>query len=252
MKIKSTLIITGVLFLFVAGGFAWGMFGSASTARAGNALQSNAEFPRTITVVGEGQVSGPPDIALVNLGVQVVDPDVKAATQQAASQMESLLAALRNEGIADKDIQTSYYNLYVDRPYDVEGGQARYQISNSMQITVRDLSKLTEILGIAIEAGANNINSVEFKLSDSSQLRAEARAQAVNNAQERAEELAELNDVAVGQVVSISEVVDSGAYFVSEQRYDAAAGFGGGGGGPISPGNVTINAQIQITYGILQ
>ena len=251
MKTKLTLILTGILLLFVMGGFTWSVASPESTARP-STLQADSETPRTITVVGEGQVSGAPDIALANLGVQVADPDVQVATQQAADQMESLLAALRGEGIADKDIQTSYYNLYVDRPYDVEGGQARYQISNTMQVTVRDLSNLTSILGVAIEAGANTINSVEFKLTDSSQLRADARAQAVSNAQERAEELAELNGVAVGQVLSISEVVDSGAYFVSEQRYNAAAGFGGGGGGPISPGDVTINAQIQITYSILQ
>jgi uncharacterized protein YggE len=160
----------------------------------------------------------------------------------------------RKDGVAAEDIETSYYNLYVDRPYGPQGPaeEPQYQVSNTMQVTVRNPEQLTELLGVAIEAGANNINSIEFRLSDPVELRSEARAKAVTDAEARAAELAELNGLAIGPVVSVSEVIDSGAYFVSEQLQSTAVGLGGGGAGPISPGDVTVSAQLQIVYGMLQ
>ncbi|MCG3210842.1 MAG: hypothetical protein FOGNACKC_04477 [Anaerolineae bacterium] len=247
MYLIAAIILGVAALMAVAAGL-----GLGQPAQAAPALQT--EMPRTITVVGEGVVTTRPDIAIVYMGVQVSDPDVKMATQKASEQMEALLTALKNEGIADKDIQTSYYSVYVDRPYTPAGvpGDATYQVSNSVQVTVRKLDSITDLLGVAIENGANNINNIEFKLADPSKIRSEARTKAVDNAKARAEELAKLNDVAVGQVQRISEVVDSGAYYITEQNYTAKNNGFGGGGGPISPGDVTINVQLQITYAILQ
>jgi uncharacterized protein YggE len=216
-------------------------------------LQAESGLSRTITVVGEGQVSAPPDMAQINIGVQVSDPDAKTATKQAAEDMEALLAALRGEGVAEKDIETSYYNVYVDRPYGPQEptGETVYQVSNNIQLTVRDLDKLSRVLEVAIEAGANNISSVNFSLSDPSGLRTQARQKAVEDALATAEELAELNGVAVSEVVSISEVITDGAYYVSELS-TPPLGIGGGGAGPISPGDVDVSVRLQITYAMLQ
>lgn len=256
MKIKYQFLtvaaVAAALFLL---GAAWvELFGLGAPAAQAYAPQAQGNTPRTITVVGEGQVKSPADVAVVYIGVQVSDPDVKVATEKAATDMESLLTALKAEGVADKDIQTSYYSLYVDRPYNPQGvsGEPVYQLSNNVQVTIRDLDKVTTILGAAIQAGANNINSVTFNLTDPSQLRSQAKEKAVENARANAEELAELNGVAVGRVISVSEVVDSGAYYLSEQTYSAAEGLGGGGGGPISPGEVTVSVQLQVVYEILE
>ena len=210
------------------------------------------DLPRTITVVGEGQVSAPPDTAVVYIGVEVSEADPKVATNKATEDMNKLLAALKGEGIAEKDIQTSYFSVYVDQPYGSPDapGQAVYRVSNNVQVTIRDLNRVTDILGVAIEAGANNINSIDFRLSDTDKLQSEARTKAVENAKAKAEELAKLTDVAVGEVVNISEVIDSGGYFLGE--HTAAAGLGGGGAGPISPGDVNVTSQLQITYAILR
>ena len=253
MKIKYRLGIVaavGAALFLLGGGLLWGL--PRFRADEAQAFQSDSSLPRTITVVGEGQVSATPDMAQINIGVQVSDPDVKAATSKATADMESLLAALKGEGIAENDIQTSYYNLYVDRPYGPQGpvGEAQYQVSNNVQVTVRDLSSLGQIMQVAIEAGANNISGPTFNLSDPSELRTEARQKAVDDALATATELADLNGVAVGQVVSISEVINSGAYYVSEVA-SAARGLGGGGE-VISPGEVNVDVQLQITYEILQ
>ncbi len=246
------IIVTGLAALLLVGATLLVWPGTATVEA--DALQQNETVPRTITVVGEGKASAPADVAVVFLGVQVSDPDVKVATDNAAQQMEAVLTALEAAGVAANDIQTSYYNVYVDRPYGPNGpsSEAVYQVSNTMQVTVRDLDNITEILGAAIEAGANSINSIEFRLSDPEELRSEARANAVANAEARAAEIAALNGLAAGEVLQVSEVVDSGAYFVSEQSYAAAAGMGAGGAGPISPGQVDVSAQLQIVYAIVR
>jgi uncharacterized protein YggE len=227
------ITVLGAALFLLLGSLALGLVQFNLPVAEASELQAE-ELPRTITVVGEGQVSASPDIAIAYIGVQVSDPVAKVATEKAAQDMEAVLTALKGEGIAEKDIQTSYYNVYVDRPYGPQGpgSEALYQVSNNVQVTIRDLDKLTNILGAAIETGANNINRVE-------------------NAKATAEELARLNGLAVGEVVSVSEVVESGAYYVSEQAY-AATGLGGGGAGPLSPGEVSVSAQLQITYAILR
>ena len=246
------ITVLGAILFLLLGSLALGLVQFNLPIAEASELQAE-ELPRTITVVGEGQVSASSDIAIAYIGVQVSDPVAKVATEKAAQDMKAVLTALKGEGIAEKDIQTSYYNVYVDRPYGPQGpgSEALYQVSNNVQVTIRDLDKLTNILGAAIEAGANNINSVEFRLSDTSKLQSEARAKAVENAKATAEELASLNGLAVGEVISVSEVVESGAYYVSEQAY-AATGLGGGGAGPLSPGDVSVSAQLQITYAILR
>ena len=207
---------------------------------------------RTITVVGEGKVRAQPDTAQANIGVEVTNRDIQEATSEATTIMQNVLDALMAQGVAENDIQTSYYNVWVERPYqgpDAPQTDAEpiYHVNNNVMVTIRDLSNVTGILGAAIEAGANTINGVTFSIAEPGELRSEARQAAVDDAVETAQELAAMNGVEVGEVVNVSEVISDGAYYVSEQ---AAMAQGLGGGGPISPGEVEIQVQLQITYAL--
>jgi uncharacterized protein YggE len=255
MKFKYQFLVTAAVsaaIIMVIGTVALGAAGlymSVSPAEASPVYQSESGVSRTITVVGEGKVSTQPDVAQINMGIEVVGSDIKEASSQAEAAMNSLLTALKGQGVAEKDIQTSYYNVWVERPYGQQGGptgEAIYHVSNSVNVTVRDLNNVANILGQAIEAGANNINSINFSLADPAPLRSEARAQAVAHAEAKAAELAGLNGVQVGEVVRINEAIGG----VAPYEYAAAAGVGGGGAGPISPGEVEVTAQLQITYAI--
>ena len=215
--------------------------------------QTAAESPRTITVVGEGAVRIKPDIAQANIGVEVMEPTVQEASSAAKATMEAVLAALRQQGIDQKDIQTSGYSIWVDRPYGPEGQpgeNAMYRVNNNVTVTIRDLENVGTVLDAAIEAGANNIYGITFSLDDPSQVESEARAKAVTDAKAKAQELAELNDLQVGEVLHISEVVGgAGGYYTGSFRETAVApGLGGGGAGPISPGELTLTLQLQIVY----
>jgi uncharacterized protein YggE len=209
--------------------------------------------PGTITVVGEGKVNAEPDVARINIGIEVVGDTVKDSSNQAADIMEMVIASLEAQAVTGKDIQTSGYNVWVERPYGPEGmpsDQVRYHVGNTVIVTIRDLDKVGAVLDGTIEAGANNIYGVTFSVADPKPLMSEAREKAVADARAKAQELAELNGVALGQVLSISEVIVSGGTYVGDMRAAAFAEGLGGGGGPISPGELEMVTQLQITYAI--
>ena len=230
---------------------------SSTQSVAGNpsspALQTEPALPRTITVVGEGKVKTKPDIAQINIGIEIVGDSVKDASSQAAETMDAVVATLTAQGVAEEDIQTSGYNIWVERPYGPEGptGDALYHVNNTVMVTIRDLEKVGTVLDATIEAGANNIYGVTFSVADPSQSMSEAREKAVADAQSKAEELAGLNNVSVGEVISISEVIAPQGYYAGAYRgIPVAEGMGGGGAGPISPGELELAVQLQITYAI--
>jgi hypothetical protein len=210
-------------------------------------------LPRTITVVGEGRVSIEPDIARANIGVEVISPSVQEASADASATLEAVLQALRDEDVADEDIETSGFSIYAERFYGPEGpgGQeeVNYRVSNNVSVTIRNLDSVGAVLGAAINAGANNIYGVNFSLDDPSAAESEARARAVENASSKAEELAELYGASVGPVVSISEIIGAGGGFYSGAMAQDI-GRGGGGAGPILPGQLDVTRQLEVVYSL--
>lgn len=214
---------------------------------------------RTITVVGRGEVSVKPDVAHTNVGVEITSPTVAAAITEARSRMNAVLDALKKLGIADKDIQTSNFSISFERQQQPQpmmetapGGTVTntvagvYHVSNMVSVTIRDLDKVGAVLDAAIEAGANNIWGVNFSLDNTNAPEAQAREQAITDAKARAEALAKLTGVTVGDVMAISEVVSGGPVPV----FSAAKEGFGGGGGPVEAGEVTFSTQIQVIYAI--
>jgi uncharacterized protein YggE len=244
---------TGVAILLLAGVLVFARTGFVpSAAQAQTVAEMTPALPRTITVVGEGTVKIKPDIAQANIGVEVVEPTVREASKGARDTMEAVLKALTEQGVDEKDIQTSGFSVWTERPYGPEGpseDELLYHVSNQVAVTIRDLETVETVLGATIEAGANNIYGVTFSLADPSQVESRARKEAVANAQAKAQELATLNDVEVGNVVSVSEVIGGrGGYYTSVVREAAVSAGMGGGGGPIAPGELEVTLQLEIVY----
>jgi uncharacterized protein YggE len=194
-------------------------------------------IPGTITVVGEGKVTLEPDIARITIGVETVTSTVKDASEQNRAAVESVLAALAEQGIAEEDMQTSGFSIYAER------------VSNNVMVTIRDLENVGTILDAAIEAGANNIYGVEFALDDPGVAESDARAAAVEDAKAKAAELAELTGLPLGAVVSVSEVVGAGGGYYAGNFAEQARAFGGGGT-PITPGQLDLVMQLQVIFSI--
>jgi uncharacterized protein YggE len=255
----QTLLIAaiGAALVLVVGGLLLGLTGMALFAPKAEARTETApalqasDSSRTITVVGEGKASASPDLAQANIGVEVIGPEVKQTSADASQTMESLLAAIKAQGVAENDIETSYFNVWVERPFNPQGSPSDdvlYHVNNNVMVTIRDLDNVPTVLGAAIEAGANTINSVNFNLADPEQLKSEAREKAVANALAKARELAGLNGLEVGEVVNVTEVISGGPLYGGAAYSVEAAAIGGGG--PLLPGEVDVTVQIQVTYAL--
>jgi hypothetical protein len=237
----TLLLLTAVLFV-VQGGL---------TPTNVQAQTASVAMPRTITVVGQGKVNVKPTIAQSTIEVEVVKPTVEEAGTEAQAIMDAVIKGLAPYADLEKDVQTSGFSIWVERPYgpdNLPGEEAFYHVSNQVSVTIRDLDKVAEMLDAAIKAGANNIYGVNFSVANTSSLEADARKIAIADAQAKAEELAKLNNVTLGQVISVSEVVGNSAVPLGV-AYDSAAGLGGGGG-PIVPGEQELKLQLQVIYEI--
>jgi uncharacterized protein YggE len=211
---------------------------------------SGGSTGRVITVVGTGQASGTPDVATVNIGIDTQSSNVQQAVSDNRTKMNALLDALKGQGIADNDIQTSNYSVYTEQQQNSPGktptaSALTYRVSNQVNVTVRDVSKLGDVLDTVVSAGANNVYGVSFSVADPSSLQGDARAKAMADAKVRAESLASLAGVGLGDVVSISEVVNS-----VTPMYRAEAVASGVGGTPIQPGTLDVSMSVQVSYAI--
>jgi len=217
------------------------------------AAQSNVAAPtRSITVVGQGKASGTPDVAHISIGVETSGASAQEAVNANRAQMTTLLQKIKAAGIAAKDIQTSNFSIYADQgkvdgmpSTGVGAGVITYRVTNQVNLTVRDITKLGDVLDQAVSAGANSVYGVSFEVDDPSKLEATAREKAVVDAKARAETLAKLNGVSVGEVLTVSEVL--GGVGPLYARVDVAAM---GGGTPIQPGEFEVNVSVQVTYSI--
>jgi len=251
--IVVVVLIAGVVFV---GGASW-LLAPAAQAQDTPAVPQqpivmNAPLPSTITVVGEGKVRIEPDIARVSIGVETLRDTVDEASAANQETVDAVLAALQAQGIAEEDIQTSGFSIFAER-YGPGGplpdDQVRYRVSNNVSVTIRDLENVGAVLDAAIEAGANNIYGVEFALDDPSTVESDARASAVEDARAKAEDLAALSGVELGDLISISEIVAQGGGFYAGNFAEQARAFGGGGT-PVVPGQLELVMQLQVVYAI--
>jgi uncharacterized protein YggE len=128
----------------------------------------------TISVSGNGEVTGTPDTLIVDLGVQVMRPTVDAATGESARLAQAVIDALKAEGVAEKDIQTTNYSIRPEYDYRNDTQTLRgYRVSNTVSAKIRDLDKAGEVIDAATAAGGNDaiVNNIRFDLEADGVLR---------------------------------------------------------------------------------
>ena len=209
--------------------------------------------PRTLNVSGNGTVYLTPDIAYITIGVHTEDPNLATGVSNNNTQAQGLVDALKNAGIAEKDIQTSNFSVYYNssQSTDKTTGQpiagGYYAVDNTVNVTVRDLSHLGSVLNTAVGAGANNINSITFDVADKTAAMEQARQKAMANANSLASELAKTAGVNLGEIQAIS---------YSDNSPQPYYGMGGGGAAapnasvPIQPGQTQISVTVSVTYAL--
>jgi uncharacterized protein len=215
------------------------------------ATGNTAVTSRGITVIGQGEAMGQPTQANIAVGVEISAATVREATNQNEAIVAEIMAALAAQGIDEKDIQTSNYNVWAEQIYGEQGPQgiSGYRVTNMVNITIRDINQVGAVLQATTEAGANAVHGVYFSVADTAALEAEARTAAITNARARAQSLAELAGVELGEVLMITEVIGSNYPLpMGSGRFDTA--MSESAAPSISPGQLSFTTQIQVTFAI--
>jgi uncharacterized protein YggE len=183
---------------------------SAVLAAAVPAYSEESKMPRVISLSGHGEVRQAPDTAYVITGVLSQGVTAGEALAANTKAMNALFAALKEEGIADKDVQTS--NFMVQPRYNFQENKAPelvgYDVSNTVTVKIRKLGDLGLLLDKLVQAGSNQINGIGFEISEPTAALDEARKLATADATRKAKIYAEAMGVALGPVMSISEGVN--------------------------------------------
>lgn len=164
--------------------------------------------PRTLSMNGHGEVRTAPDVATVNAGVTTSAPTAAAALAANSSRMTGVFAALRKMGVAEKNIQTTGFNIspqYTNGDNNNPRRLTGYQVNNEVSVRLEDVSKVGAGLDALVAAGANQMNGISFDIAAPAPLLEKARADAIADARARAETYARAAGVTLGAILSISE-----------------------------------------------
>lgn len=205
---------------------------------------------RTVTVTGTGEAQAAPDEARINAGVQSVADTVVAASRDNEEKIRKIMEALSEQGIGESDIGTTDYGIWAQQNF--EDGQTTitgYHVSNVVVVTIKDIAKVGDVLAAVTNAGANTVHGINFSVSDTEALEKEARERAMADARRRAESLAGLADVTLGDVVTLSTSEGPGygpmmMEAAAMRRSDSAPR------PTITPGQQNVTVQVQVTYAI--
>jgi len=200
-------------------------------------------------VSGTGQASAAPDIAVVTLGVETQAADASTAVSENNTAMEAVLQALENGGIAQKDIQSQVVRLtpQYQQPSASTGSSqglpelAGFIATDIVQVTVRQIDSLANLVDSAVQAGANEIQGISFEISNPADLFDQARQAAWEDAMNKAQQLAELSNSGLGMVMTINETSRSPVV-------ESVLGMGGAAAVPVEPGTETIEVDLQVTW----
>jgi len=162
--------------------------------------------PKVVRVIGTAEIKVVPDRAVIEIGVEKQDPGASVAKHAEDAAARRILAALRGNGIDDKDIRTTFLSLQ-PQSYTRKGVRTSYVVAaQTMTITVRDLAMLDTLLEALIKADGNRIDSIGYETSDLRKYRDRARDEAVKAAREKAGALAKALGQDIGKAQSIEEV----------------------------------------------
>ncbi len=205
-----------------------------------------------IHAAGLGTVSGEPDIAVISLGVEALRDSVSEARDDAARALAAIVEALRSAGVAEDDIRTARFSIHPRYEYVRDGQQQLlgFQVTNTLNVTLRDLNSTGDVVDRAVTAGGDltRVQSVDFRIEDTSALEEEARVLAIQDALAKADLYAEQLEVVRGPLVSISE--GSFNEFVPEARFAVAAMDSAGPPTQFFGGGLEVSVRVQAVFAI--
>ena len=209
-----------------------------------------AQAESRISVSGTGEIRVSADTAVISLGVNARDKDVLKAQQKVNESIAAIRAALTEQGISEENINTEFINIYVTYDYrdDQEEVEA-YNASSTLAIKVTEMDKVGALIDAAFSAGANTLNGISFSASDTSEAKSEALREAVADAKNKADVLAEASGLKITGIESLSE---DGVYSyennVGNVYAKMAVAEAADAGTVVQAAKLIVSASVSITY----
>lgn len=221
---------------------------------AGTNLAAAAE-PNTIAVSGMAEQEVAPDMAYIDVGINVRADDAETARTQEAQIASQIRRALLGLAITDNDLQNTSYYLYQEYKVDRNGVRTadKYVLDSSIKVTVKDLDKLSQVIDNVVKAGATNISNITYALSTQNIIQRQLLATAVENARDKAAVVANAGSRTLGNMLSADinsfdggTIVAYGANKLRSTNNLAEDGVAT----KLSPGKIKLNARVQVVFSL--
>ena len=205
---------------------------------------------RQISISASGSVSAKPDQVAISIGVVRNAKTAKAALEANTAAMRPVIDTLKAAGVETRDIQTSNFSVqpnYEDQQNGKPPKLSGYQVANSVQVRLRAIEKLGDVLDRVVDQGSNQINGIEFIVSKAGELKDKARKEAVANALRMAKTYAEAAGVTLGDLLLISEGevnTPRGPFLAQAAMRDKS------GPAPIEAGEQQLDVQVNMVWAI--
>ena len=214
----------------------------------------NAQYDKqTLTVNGKGEMSAAPDVAYLNLAVETIAKSASQAVKENAEKTNSVMEAVKARLGENDKASTAGYNLSPIYEYNNQTNKSEfkgYKASNQIVVEVHDLKQIGAIIDSTAEAGLNNIQGLRFDTTKSAELRKKALAEAVKDSKATADVLAQAAGVKITRILQLSPSYDYPVPVYRDYAMSAREGAAPPPPTPIEPGELTINATVNIVFEI--
>jgi uncharacterized protein len=205
---------------------------------------------RTVTVTGEETVNVQPDMAIAQIGVVTTDKELTEAQRKNNESSSSILDSFTQNGIAEKDIQTSTYQIYPQ--YDFVDGKQMfkgYEVRQIFSVKIREIDKVGAIIDDAVQSGANTIERVQFTLSEPHTYYQQALSRAYEDALKKAQVLARSSGTTLNPL-PLAIIEDSSIPMIpgSAKAYVLAAE----STAPVQPGEAEVTARLTVKFKLMK
>ena len=207
--------------------------------------QNNNSITPQVNVNGEGSVKIKPDYAVITMGAEIKDLDSAKAKKQNDEIITKMIQVIKKSAIAEKDYQTQRVNLYKTREYQEK--KDYFVASQTITITLRSLDNYEKLMADLMAAGANTINGVEFKSTQTEKVATEIRAKAVLNAKKKAEDYASALNQSIGKALIINDqsmVNNPRVYMMKTAMADESAGMDQ----TLAVGEIEISTNVNVVF----
>ncbi len=244
---KNRTLYFGLTIMLVVGLLAGSIFGAAVPVSA----QDQDTAMNSISVQGTSSIVTAPTVAYLTIGVETFNKDASVAQSENATKMDAVYKALAAIGITKTNIKTVSYNINPRYDYKNETSTLTgYDVSNMVQVTISDMTKVSKALDVTVKQGVNRSNSLYFGITDAERdaLYAQALEKAVKNAGVKAQALAKAAGVSIGKPSQIIENSSSAVQPIYSQSYDKFLAEASSVSTPISGGELKVEASIGVVY----